>query len=164
MKTTKVTLGILLGLLCGFTTFASEGGLKLLDFRLGGIAYFQSGGNCYTGILNWAPSHQFSESFGLQLSVGPSLIKTKAETLAPMLEAMIFPSFSLSKQWSIEVGGGMQLFVNNGDRQWALHGNGIYQLESPWIGVVKYLQVGYTYAMIPTLPTHELRAGVGIVF
>lgn len=165
---TKIkSIFLLLLVLFSFTNpvFAKrETGFRFFSFRLGGIGVLQSGGDGFSGIVTYNPAFKFSEVFGIRLNLGGTMLKDKIGTLQPVLEYTILASIQWSPSMVAELGGGQQNFISNGGTRNVLSANLIYTWEKNFLLLFDHLFVGYTAALIPTLFTHEVRAGLGINF
>ncbi len=151
-------------LLCSVPSWGTESsGLSLGVFRVAQLSMFQSGGNCFTGIVDWAPAFHLNSTFGIRASLGGSLIKTRLNEKKPLYEALGFLAYSPNSSLSLELGGGLTIFDGNGGTRTSAGGNGVFLLNNP-ILVFRHLYVGYLAVFVPTNLTHEIRAGVGTSF
>ena len=139
----------------------SHSGLSLLGFRAAQITAFQTDGSLYSGFVGWTPSFRINHDFGVRLSLGGILSKSKVGDKYPIIDAKVLAAYTLSNQLAIEAGGGKQIFIGNGGARWALTTNIAYHTD---LFIFDHLYFGYTAAMVPTNLTHEFRLGVGTLF
>ena len=140
---------------------SDSNGLSLFVLRTGGLALFQSGGNCFTGVIDWMPTYHFNSTFALRAYGGASLVKSKLGEKNPALEYGGLFSMQLSGDSSIEAGFGQTNFVSNGGTRSTVPVN--YVIRKP-ILFFNHIYAGYSAILIPTNLTHSIRIGVGTSF
>ena len=139
---------------------SSHSGLSILGFRASQISIIQTDGNLFSGAVAWTPAFWVNPTFGIRLSLGGFLSKSKVGDKGAVLDGEVLAVYSMNS-FAFEVGGGQQDFISNGGMRTVLTGNVAYQTN---LFIFDHVYFGYTAALIPTNLSHEFRLGVGTNF
>ena len=161
IQDTMSLLAVISMLLFSSLSWADGGGLSLGVIRAGQLSFFQTDGNCFTGIVDWMPAFHLGSTFALRAMAGGTLIKTKSEETKPYIEVGGLLSMALGTDFSLEGGVGLANFVQNGGARLMVPVNAVSRVN--W-GMIGHLALGYAAVLIPTNLTHEIRLGVGTSF
>ncbi len=136
-----------------FTPAAFQGGFLGLD---------QAGQFTLTGELDWTPQVELGSVVYLRDLLGMSLAKNQLGSTFPMalLEQRI--GFVLSPSLILEVGGGMQTWVNFGNTNPVLS-SGI-RVPLHQLALLKWVYLTYSHVFTATNEPNELRVGAGVSF
>jgi hypothetical protein len=147
----------------GATFLAPSGAsasLSILNFDVAQITVLQGSGNAFSGYLGWTPRMDVG-SFQLKLDAGASLL-TNGTSKFIAARGQLLAGFGLSGDLSVEVGPGMQMWMegNANDATPLFAGANVRYKMSEMLDPF----VSYSSILIPGALTHEFRIGTGLHF
>jgi hypothetical protein len=138
---------------------SGEARTRFSRFRLSEITVFQSGGSSFSGELSWNPAVHLWRNLSLQGNFGISSFKNQYGSNIFIVEFQALAALKF-KKFTLEAGGGEQLWKDTNSSYFALSGNILYQFNSPVWRVIDSVFLGYTSVSIPSYPTQEIKVGV----
>lgn len=129
---------------------------SIANFQLNGIAVLPDGGTTkVSGQLSWTP-YLGAGGFGVRLDAGVGVLNNTAGTMFLTMHGEGLLSLPLLPKLSLEAGGGVHNWVDNGGFATAITGN----LVLSTIGIGDRVFVGYSRLFMGN-GAHLLRAGIG---
>lgn len=158
LRTSFRAMGLSLVLAAGLMAPSqSQAGVALLNFQAGGIGVFPSGGTSqFFGQVAWTPYIGLG-AIGIRGDLGLTFLKNPLSGSRFMVintEALL--SLGMMPGFSIEAGGGLHNWIDNGGTDLALTANAVF---SAVIGLDR-IYVGYTRLFLGS-GANEFRFGVG---
>lgn len=151
-------LAVMLLIASGWASRA-DAGVSLLNFQVGGIGVYPSGGSSqYSVQLAWTPYVGLGP-IGLRGDFGVAFLKNVVGNrfMAVNTEALL--SFSLLPAFSVEAGGGLQNWIDNGGTDLSFSANLVFST----LAMLDRIYVGYSrFFLAPGV--NQLRFGIGFTF
>lgn len=126
----------------------------------------QSGGNSYSLQANWTPFFNFSEKFYLRGNFGLVPLKSSASTTFIAYNGQILIGVAkLISQLGVEVGGGVETWIESGKIYTLVGVNLPWVFESNVLKVIDRVFLGYSSLMLSEVnATTEIKIGIGLSF
>ena len=135
---------------------------QILEFSVNGVAATQSsGGNSYSGQAAWNPTIGLG-GFDLRGDLGVSLLKSTFDTTFAAFDYQVFLKWGVLPVLSVEGGGGLQTWVNNGGTSPIAGGNLNLEFPGKLFTLFDRIFVGYSRYFLTGNGTNEFRLGLGI--
>jgi hypothetical protein len=147
---------------------SGDAGYSLLHFRASQLSVFQSGGNTFSGVIDWAPEYRLNSQWGLVGTLGATVLLNSVGAsggnsstfLAP--EYAVAGNYNFNSSFSAEVGFGLQTWISTGTYV-MVQANGVYKPSTRFFSVIDQIVVGYT-PVFASAVAHEIRLGVQASF
>ncbi|MDH5717804.1 MAG: hypothetical protein OEZ22_09210 [Spirochaetia bacterium] len=158
----KKTIVFLLGFIITSSSIsAADKKIELLSFTVAPVLALQENGWAASGIFDFTPRYNIKDNLYFTPNIGLGILLNKKEDYFPLINAEMLIGIILSKKYSLEAGGGMQIWYDNGGINPAFSANFLYY-PSKQISVINRFFFGYTIVSLENIYTHEIRIGVGI--
>jgi hypothetical protein len=155
IKNSSAACLLAIGLFVGAAPKA-EAGVQLLNFQAGAIGVFPSGGSSqFFGQVAWTPYLGLG-TIGIRGDFGLTFLKDGLGDRFMAINTEALLSLGLLPTFSIEAGGGLHNWVNNGGTAVAISANAVF---STVIGVDR-IYVGFSRFFLGD-GVNEFRAGLG---
>jgi len=143
-------------------------GLSIKNFQVEGTAYSQGSipimmaSSVYTGRLGWNPQYQLKSWLGFRGDAGVGFPKSYMGNIFFVVNTDVALTLRPFSWFQLEVGGGQQFWTDAMKINPDLTGNLAFIRNKKWFGIIDRVVVGYSNLFLSTVPTHQLRAGLGI--
>ena len=115
----------------------------------------------------WTPAFRINSSLAVRGNFGVAALRANDiygnQTTFTMIDVEALFRYYLTPDWDLDIGGGIQTWVNQGGGNGVVSANLGYDLTSPWLGFVDRLFDGYSDAF-QNVNANEFRAGFGLNF
>ena len=147
-------------LLCAFVfSQNSRAEISFMEFQANGIGVTQAaGGNSYSGQLSWNPTVGMGP-IALRGDLGLTLLKSTFDSKFTVIDYQLLLKYDLLGPISIEGGGGLETWVNNGGTHLVLSGNLVWGLK--FLSIFDRIFAGYSRFFLSGNATNEFKLGVG---
>ncbi len=143
---------------------AHAGDLSLIDFQGGFLAAFQSGGNSFTGEVDWSPEYHFTPQFGVKGKFGWALMAATPSGTFNTFEYVAQVGYQFWGPLAFYVGAGAQTWVSNGGTAAIINGELNFRPTTKIFGLVDRFYASYSAFLLSGSTTHEIGVGLGINF
>lgn len=138
-----------------------DSGMEILAFRLSQFTVIQGSNFVASGLATYNPKIKLG-FLSVGADLGGSMLKNRNSELFTVLHAQLLAGLHVSDSMAVEVGGGVQNWLENGGTRPVVSGNLVLMPKSKFLGFIDEWIVGYSGYLISNLYTHETRLGVGI--